>query len=97
MEVTYHPLTRQDLIRILRYYRGVSERLPEEFRTELRSTIDRIASNPLRYTIVGDGVRRANLHRFPFNVLYEIQNDTVRVLVIRHHKRDPQFGLDRLN
>lgn len=65
MEVAYHPLVRQDVIAILRYYRGISPELADEFQDELRITIDRAAENPLRFHLAGKGFRRANLIRFP--------------------------------
>jgi len=48
------------------------------------------------YAIVKRGMRRCLVHRFPYAVLFRIVSEgTVRVLVIRHHRRHPSFGLGR--
>jgi plasmid stabilization system protein ParE len=36
------------------------------------------------------------VHRFPFSIVFRLINDdTIRILVIRHHRRHPRFGLSR--
>jgi len=95
MEVIYHPLVRGDVQEALIYYRKISARLGDEFHAELRDTINRAAENPLRFHPVGEGFRRANLKRFPYHVLYEVRPECVRVMLVRHNKRQPQYGLPR--
>ena len=95
MEVIYHPLAWRDVVEILRYYRKVSDRLADEFHDELRSLLDVAAGNPFRFPSTDRGFRRANLSRFPFHVLYEVRSDVIRVMLVRHHKRNPQFGMKR--
>lgn len=95
VEVIYHPLVRADVEETLTYYRGITARLADEFHAELRDTINRIADNPLRFHLVDQGFRRANLPRFPYHLLYEVRPEFVRVMLVRHNKRDPQYGLPR--
>jgi len=95
VEVIYHPLARRDALAILRYYHDISPKLEDDFDEELRSTIAKAAGNPLRFHAVERGFRRANLKRFPYHILYEIQDGIIRVMIIRHNKRHPQFGLGR--
>ena len=94
MIVEYHPLTASDLNRAVSYYKR--QRPGEELRAEVYETIALIRSNPLQFVIVERAIRRAFVHRFPYSVLFRVVNDeTVRVLVIRHHRRRPGFGLSR--
>ena len=95
MEVNYHPLVQQDVLEAARKYQDISPRLAEEFDTELRTTIAKAAENPLRFHSTGQSFRRANLKRFPYHFLYDIQPDFIRVMIVRHHKRHPELGLDR--
>lgn len=70
--------------------------LGEDFRSEVHAAIDRFLSNPLHFAIVEHDIRRCFVRRFPYAVLFRILNDeTLRVLVIRHHRRHPGFGLRR--
>jgi plasmid stabilization system protein ParE len=95
MEVVYHPLVSRDVAEALTYYRQIAARLADEFHAELRATIDRAAENPLRFHLADQGFRRANLNRFPYHILYEVRPNDIRVMLVRHHKRHPQYGLPR--
>jgi hypothetical protein len=80
---------------VLDHYRAISSGLAKEFEEEFRLTIAKVASNPLRFHPAGR-FRRANLTRFPYHLLYRICEDTVRVVVLRHNKRHPKYGQDRI-
>lgn len=95
MKVVFHPLVRRDVVAIKRYYRRVSLRLAAEFEQEFRAIVDAAASNPNRFHLVERGFRRANPQRFPYHVLYDVQPDVVRVMIVKHHKRAPDLGMDR--
>jgi plasmid stabilization system protein ParE len=95
MEVNYHPLVQQDVLAASRIYHDVSPRLAREFNAELQATISKASEKPLRFHSSGRGFRRANLKRFPYHFLYDVQPGYIRVMVLRHHRRHPRFGLDR--
>jgi toxin ParE1/3/4 len=97
MRLTYHRNVQRDVNRILKHYDASSSRLGDEFWTELTGLIDVVSRTPKRFHFDGStGFRRANLNRFPYNVLYKIVGDTIRILVVRHNKRHPKFGAKRL-
>ena len=48
---------------------------------------------PGRYHFFKGDLRRANLKRFPYHFLYRVAGDCVRVLVVRHNRRHPDYGL----
>lgn len=90
------PLTASELNRSATYYNRQCPGLGDEFRSEIYAAIDRVRSNPYQFPIVERDIRRGFVHRFPYSVLFRLVNDeTIRVLVIRHHRRHPSFGLTR--
>ncbi|MGZ8843133.1 MAG: type II toxin-antitoxin system RelE/ParE family toxin [Pyrinomonadaceae bacterium] len=96
MKVTYHPLTVSDLNNAVAYYNRQRVGLGDEFRSEVNAAIARVRASPSQYAIVEHGIRRCFVHRFPYSVLFRrIDEEAIRVLVIRHHRRHPSFGLDR--
>ena len=96
MRVEYHPDTVGDLNQAFDFYEQRREGLGVELRTEIYQSINRIAATPYRHHEVKGEIRRCFVHRFPFSILYRvIGNDTVRILVIRHHRQHPEFGLGR--
>ncbi len=95
MKVVYHPRVRKDVAQAQRYYDRISTQLGDDFWQELMALVDRAAKTPLRYHIYSEPLRRANLKRFPYHVLFRTVSDGIRVTVLRHNKRHPKFGLDR--
>jgi hypothetical protein len=41
------------------------------------------------------GFHRANLKRFPYHFIYREVPDGIRVTLLCHHRRDPEFGSER--
>ena len=96
MTVEYHPLTVPDLNNAVTYYNQQRADLGDEFRSEVFAAIERVRLNPLRFVVVEHEIRRCFVHRFPYSVLFRLVNDqTIRILVIRHHRRYPSVGLSR--
>lgn len=85
-----------DLIEIMEYYDDVAgASVAAEFYAEFRSYAERAADNPFAYAKYGE-FRRVNLHRFPYHFLYETtDHQSIRVLLVRHNRRHPDFGLNR--
>lgn len=96
MALSIHPAIHRDVKDAGRYYLEISERLEAEFFDRLYEALDRNAENPRRHHFITPRHRRANLKQFPYHILYEEQLDgSARILVVRHDKRHPSFGLRR--
>ncbi len=97
MIVRLHPEVDSDLLEAMEYYE--SEAVPDlalEFYTEFRRCADQIQLRPGSFAITESGLRRMNLHRFPFHILFEVvSEDVVEIFVVKHDHRDPAFGTDR--
>lgn len=96
MRVGYHPAVQRDVSRILRHYDRISPRLGDAFWKELMAMIEAARVAPERFHAVERGRRRANLRRFPYHFLYRIVGDGIRIVVVRHHRRHPSLGMQRL-
>ena len=96
MRVEFHPQTETDLNSAISYYNELRPGLGDALRLEAYATIDRILLNSRQYAIVERDIRRCFLHRFPYSVLFcRVNDELVRILAIRHHRRHPEFGLTR--
>jgi plasmid stabilization system protein ParE len=96
MRLVLHPKVYSDIDSIMKYYEQVaSPELADEFYSELRRLMTQVARAPERFSTREQGVRRANLRRFPFHLLFRATGDAVRILVIRHHSRHPSVGTRR--
>nr|WP_280523995.1 type II toxin-antitoxin system RelE/ParE family toxin [Enhygromyxa salina] len=59
------------------------------FAEELDRTFDRIATNPLAWTHLERGIRRALVQGFPYAVLYCVEAERVEVFAVMHQRRHP--------
>jgi plasmid stabilization system protein ParE len=96
VRIEYHPSVEHDLADALQTYDTVSQKLGDEFQAELRRVITLAADNPGRFHLIKPGFHRANLRRFPYHFIYRRLPDRIRVTLVRHHRRHPDLGMDRL-
>jgi plasmid stabilization system protein ParE len=96
MKLTYHRLAASDVRQILEHFEAeAGAHLVARFLEALQATLGKAVLNPNRFPPLGDGLSRANLDGFSYHVIYEPALDGIRILIVRHHRRDPRFGLDR--
>lgn len=95
MRLVLHPMVRRDLREILDYYDSRSDSAGDRLFEEFQQAIDRIKAEPTRFHPLDGQWRRCNLRRFPYHLVYEVDGEVVLVAVLRHHRRDPGFGLRR--
>jgi plasmid stabilization system protein ParE len=96
MLIEYHPAVEHELREIVDYYNQRSPNLGNEFLDEFDKEILRIAESPLLWRVVEEDIRRALMQRFPYSIYFRVvQNDVVRVTVVKHQRRHPDYGLDR--
>src|SRR5258705_2320060 len=69
--------------------------LGSRFRDELRGTLRHIADNPLRFPSIGQDVRRALLHRFPYALYFVIKSDVVIIIAVLSQHRRPASWQNR--
>lgn len=96
MGLILHRLIQRDLRNVLDYYRSEGgPDLAQRFYAEFEQVVAAVAANPLRFHPVSETLRRANFRKFPYHLLYRTSNEDVRVLVLRHHRREPSYGTER--
>jgi plasmid stabilization system protein ParE len=96
MRLVLHPKVYSDIAQVMEYYEQVGNKdLADEFYAELQRLIREAAKRPESFPVRGRDIRRANLQRFPYHFLFRMTSDVVRILVVRHHKREPSSGTER--
>lgn len=96
MEVIYHRLIQPDLSSALRFYnKEGGTPLGDRFFEAVESTVTKVVKHPGRFHFIAPVLRRAGLKNFPYHLLFEEREAGIRILVLRHHKRHPHFGLGR--
>ena len=95
MQVIRHPKLAEDIREVAMHYAEVSARVLASFWNELDLILASIERNPRSHHYDGCGLRRANFRRFPYHLLYDIDDTTILLVVLRHDRREPSFGLNR--
>ena len=64
--------------------------LGADFLDEVDAAIERILNFPEAWGLLGEKYRRCHLRRFPYSVIYSIQNrDEILVVSVFHQSREP--------
>ncbi len=96
MKTVLHPLVHVDIADAMQFYEQAGgAKLAADFFHEYERTLERTNERPLSFPSSDKILRRAMFDRFPFHILFSIEPTRIFVLVIRHERRDPDFGLDR--
>ena len=96
MSRSIHRFAADDLAEAVRFYKkqagsGVARRLLNEF--------ERVAKLLEEFPGIGtptaDGRQSFPLVDFPYSVIYRAEEAAIRILVVRHQSRDPEYGESR--
>ncbi len=93
MEINISPSAREETIAAARYYEEEASGLGKAFMGALRIGLRRIRKYPNASTIIRGKYRRHLLDRFPFGVIYRIDNDVITIVAIMHLRRKPEYWL----
>ncbi|MEZ7957596.1 MAG: plasmid stabilization system protein ParE [Rubritalea sp.] len=95
MRVIRHPELASDIRDVAFHYAEISERIHSAFWLELDQVLAKIERNPRSHHFDSCGFRRAGLRRFPYHLLYAVEDDDIYLVVLRHDRRHPDYGVDR--
>lgn len=96
MKFTLHPRVQRDLRAALAYYEEeAGPVLADRFFMEAEAVIESLRRNPQAHHFATEGLRRASFQNFPYHFIYEESPVKVRILVLRHDRRHPDYGLRR--
>ena len=72
------------------WYHAIRSELSERFALAVEETVEALARQPLRFPIVYRERRRAGVRRFPYGIIFEVQEHQILVIACFHAKRDPK-------
>ncbi|MCB9894138.1 MAG: type II toxin-antitoxin system RelE/ParE family toxin [Planctomycetes bacterium] len=87
-----------DLAQADAWYEAQFPGLGDELLDEFRLAVAKIAEYPLSFTEIDEGVRRAMLRRFPYHVIYIVEDSSIEVVAALHahrHSNAWRLRLDR--
>jgi len=94
--VRFLEIAEIELDQAIHWHEAQASGLGNAFLIEVLSAADRIARFPEAWQSLGEGVRRCRLSRFPYGLIYTIDNGDILVLAVAHLHRQPDYWRDRL-
>jgi toxin ParE1/3/4 len=86
-----HKTAATELVESKTFYNKRVLGLGIEFETEVLTTFDLILENPKAFPIIQSPIRKVVLKRFPFVILYSVENNVIIILHVFHTSRNPQY------
>jgi plasmid stabilization system protein ParE len=95
VNLIYQPEADADVARAFDWYERQRTGLGSELLDELTAAEGLVLENPLAFRTVRRDVRRILLRRFPYQLLYRIDDDVIVVVACFHGRRSPVRLLKR--
>lgn len=90
------PEAELDIQDAFEWYEAQTSGLGSEFVRAVDACLSSTGRNPLAYPIIYKQTRRALVRRFPYGILYVLDQDVITVIACFHGKRNPKPWQDRL-
>lgn len=95
MRVVFSKIAKQELDDATHYYEIELLGLGKRFREEARKAAIRIAEYPEAWSVERGEVRKCLLHKFPYKLLYSIEEDHILIIAVAHQHRKPDYWIER--
>ena len=95
MSYRFLPQAEHDLSDAVDYYEMRQPGLGTEFLIEIRQTISRIMEYPDGWTQVSVKARRCLTNRFPYEIIYALEDGSILILAVANQHRHPDFWKKR--
>lgn len=96
LPIRLNPAARLDYIQAVVWYESQAPGLENAFRNHLRKAFERIRMFPHAGSIVREGYRSCRVLRYPYQVIYSVELDCIRVWSIFHTSQNPSILNERL-
>ena len=96
MKYVFHPLALTEYAEAVRYYTKQRIEVAQAFVDAVEDAVYRVRESPTRYAAINDDVRRCMTRRFPYGILYTIEQDYILILAVMHCSREPGYWKNRL-
>ena len=78
------------------FYETASSQLGSDFLDDVQRAVHRLREFPQAGEAIDLSLRRTLLRRFPFSLIYAIEENVVVVVAVAHHGRRPRYWQSRI-
>lgn len=95
MKYVFHPEALTEYAAAVQYYAEQRAEVAQAFIDAVEDAIYRIRESPTRWSIIDEEVRRCLTRKFPYGILYTIEQDYILILAVIHCSRKPGHWKNR--
>jgi mRNA-degrading endonuclease RelE of RelBE toxin-antitoxin system len=96
MKIEILEIARREYDEAKEFYQTEQLGLGSQFKEQIRHSLLRIQQYPQAWQSERKEIRRYLVHKFPYKILYSIQDNKIVVLAFAHLHRQPYHWVDRL-
>jgi len=97
MKYNFHPAALTEYSEAVQFYAQNNIELAQNFINAVEDTIFRIIESPHRYPVIDEDIHRCLVRKFPYAILYTIENEYILIIAVMHCSRKPEYWQERLN
>jgi plasmid stabilization system protein ParE len=89
--IIFHPLAKKEFDESIIWYENALSGLGEEFSKDVESVIKVLERQPKLFSIRKGSLREVLVKRFPYVVVYKINQNLVTIMSVFHTSRNPKY------
>ncbi|MDD5773844.1 MAG: type II toxin-antitoxin system RelE/ParE family toxin [bacterium] len=97
MEIRILKIAQFEFNEAKEFYEIEQTGLGTKFENKIEQSLLHIQQFPLAWPPERKETRKYLVHKFPYKIIYSIQNDIIVVLAFAHLHRKPNYWADRIN
>jgi toxin ParE2 len=96
MNIILIPPADKELNEAIAYYNDQFSGLGDSFYEEFIDVCRILSIYPRTWRKIGENTHRINFKKFPYLILYVIDDDEILITCIAHHHRNPTYYVERI-
>lgn len=97
MKIRFLTLAQREVDDAVIWYEQQAEGLSRDFLDQLDRAVRLVKSHPKIATLIQADIRRFLVARFPYSLIYGIDDDSIVVIAVAHQHRHPRYWADRID
>jgi|SRR5690606_6878372 len=84
-----------ELSEAIDWYSKIQPELGKDLALKFQEALIEIHAKPLLSQKLNEGFRKTNLQRFPYKLIFKIEEQEIIIIAVAHHKRKPSYWKKR--
>ncbi|MEB3339938.1 type II toxin-antitoxin system RelE/ParE family toxin [Okeania sp.] len=96
MKYIFHPAALTEYSEAVEFYAERRVEIAQKFINAVENTIFKIVEYPTRWPAIDQDIRRCLIQKFPYGIIYTIEDNFILILAVMHCSRKPGYWKDRV-